>query len=333
MALDSVVEFHVVLANGTYVTASSTQQPALYWGLRGGGHANFGIVTSFVVSTVDVSAATYQFRMLSGVSDTAADALVAWQALVATSDRNVWTQLSFGKYRAGMPAFSVLVIVNGSTADADAVLASSGMLAYASPVACGKGTDNPINASGPPLPWSCDDMPYAHLHDLLGYCGLEQDRSFVAHSLYLGAGKIIDGVGAQALWDAFAASHTAPYSCVPQWADVMFDAFGGAISDVGASGTAFPHRDAMAQVQFNLNWEGGGPAPTGCLAWFESLFAAAGTILQSNASYANYPNSDLTDFGSSYFGTNYPALQKLKVDVDPTNAFTYPQAVQPPRQQ
>ncbi|KAK2604022.1 hypothetical protein N8I77_006983 [Diaporthe amygdali] len=48
-ALDNVLEYEVVLANSTIVTASENSHADLYYALRGGGN-NFGIVTSFNVN-------------------------------------------------------------------------------------------------------------------------------------------------------------------------------------------------------------------------------------------------------------------------------------------
>lgn len=46
LACDNVASYEVIIANGNTVTASATENPDLYWALRGGGN-NFGIVTKF----------------------------------------------------------------------------------------------------------------------------------------------------------------------------------------------------------------------------------------------------------------------------------------------
>lgn len=52
LALDWVAGMNVVLANGTLIHASETENKDVYWGLLGAG-SNFGVVTSYELNTFE----------------------------------------------------------------------------------------------------------------------------------------------------------------------------------------------------------------------------------------------------------------------------------------
>jgi FAD/FMN-containing dehydrogenase len=64
LAVDWIDSANVVLANGTAVTASATENKDIFWALKGAG-SNFGIVTSFQFKTfaAPTNVTVYQIRL------------------------------------------------------------------------------------------------------------------------------------------------------------------------------------------------------------------------------------------------------------------------------
>jgi hypothetical protein len=109
-------------------------------------------------------------------------------------------------------------------------------------------------------------------------------------------------------------------------ATVNFLTFGGAVSDVGPSDTAFPHRDALLEVQFLGYLQN--PTVQSIRknqAWIQGLYADVFPRLSVHGEgcYVNYCDDDLTEaqWTSRYWGANYPRLQATKRRVDPADFF------------
>src|ERR1700722_4127837 len=71
LTIDNLIEADVVLADGTFVVANTTDSPDLLWGLRGGG-GNFGVVTSFLfeahpASTVYAGPIFWELKDAAGI--------------------------------------------------------------------------------------------------------------------------------------------------------------------------------------------------------------------------------------------------------------------------
>ena len=85
LACDNVARFELVTADGEVVHASETENPDLYWGLRGGG-GNFGVVTEFEFRLHPVGTAALLVELYHA-PDHAPAALRRWRDLLADAPR------------------------------------------------------------------------------------------------------------------------------------------------------------------------------------------------------------------------------------------------------
>lgn len=142
MAVDNVLSYDVVLANGTVVTASSCSHPDLFWALRGGGGGTFGIVTQCTYAThayptSGAAGAFITIELLQEPSSLAVllDGFLDWAT--ATNAPGSGSPVSVGGYF--LPDFyapgdpnpahshmSLLLGFNGTTDQANTALASLG---------------------------------------------------------------------------------------------------------------------------------------------------------------------------------------------------------------
>ena len=94
LACDNVESYRVVTATGEVVTASATEHPELFWGLRGGG-GNFGVVTGFEFRLHDIGTRTLVVE-LDFAPDQAAAAMRAWRDLSVRAPREATYTASIG---------------------------------------------------------------------------------------------------------------------------------------------------------------------------------------------------------------------------------------------
>ncbi|KAH0913338.1 hypothetical protein HID58_036659 [Brassica napus] len=124
---------------------------------------------------------------------------------------------------------------------------------------------------------------------------------------------------------------------------LVFNPYGGKVSEVATTKTPFPHRTKLYKVQHSMNWKDPGPeAETSFLEKAKSFYSYMAPFVTKNPrhTYLNYRDLDIgvnshgpnayregEVYGRKYFGENFDRLVKVKSTVDPENFFRDEQSV------
>jgi FAD/FMN-containing dehydrogenase len=312
LTCDNLRSLVIVTAGGQALLASATQHPDLYWACRGGGAGQLGIVTSFVFNTQPASdVATY--RATWSWNDAAA-VVAAWQAWAPTAPDELFSMCDLiATDGPGGP----IVASNGQYFGSEAALQVllQPLVSAATPQSLVIRTRSFLNAT---LDWAnCSE--YARCHLVGTVPNGEVGRSdFLAKSDYVATP--LPGSGIETMIQWIAQRQTDP---ALGGGSVLMDAYGGAINRVAKNATAFVHRDQLFSVQYVAS--GSSPAD---LAWLRGFRAALGPYVSGQA-YQNYADPDLAQPNTSYYGSNYARLRRVKRRYDPTNVFRFPRSVVP----
>ena len=296
LSCDNVVSFEVVTADARTVRASATENPELYWGLRGGG-GNFGVVTDFEFALHPVAGQTIVADFWFSL-DTAPDVFRRWRDLNAEAPREATFTASVTE-KDGQP------------------MASVGLVWAGAPDA-GKSYVPALRALGEPLGERVDELSYVDLQRMDdNVMGHRFRRYWKGHYLQSMPDEAIEAYLLRGTGDG-RGEH------LP---NASLQAYGGAIAEVPDDDTAFSQRDTLFEFVTAAKWED--PAED------ESRMAAARRYAASLDSFASgaYVNV-LTDEGQAGVQRAYPPeklarLTALKDQWDPDNVFHLNQNIRP----
>ncbi|SFI94917.1 FAD/FMN-containing dehydrogenase [Nocardioides psychrotolerans] len=303
LSIDNLRSADVVLADGTFVTASENEHPDLFWALRGGG-GNFGVVTEleFDLHPVDTIYGGPMFFELN----VAEDLFKTYREWIAAAPRTMGAFPAFQiapplpfvpEDRVGEPFALLVSCFNGSDEDAEVLLQE-------------------LRAVGKPVAEHVGRMPYPALNS--AFDGL----------LPPGLQHYWKAAFQPELTDDAIAVHLEHGTQVPAMESTMhLYPIDGAVHDVAADATAFAYRGANFAPVIAGMWPD--PADNNANTEWVREYHAALEPHTSDGGYINFMAEDDQSRIRANYGPNYERLAAIKKAYDPTNLFRLNQNIAP----
>ncbi|MFN8492795.1 MAG: FAD-binding oxidoreductase [Caldilineaceae bacterium] len=303
LACDNLIGADIVTADGEFRHLSAEENSDLFWGIRGGG-GNFGIVTSFEYKLHPVGPIVMSATTLYALAD-AKQVLSAWRDFMqkaadeVTSVAFFWSIPSIEPIPSsmwGMPVVGVGAVYAGDAAEGERVLQPLRQLA--TPV---------LDLSG--------QMPFCMVQKSFDPFFPKGVHFYYNKSTDL---KRLDDEVLDALISRAHEKPTSP-SILVLWL------YGGAMSRVPVSATAFRGRDVPMLYSIDLVWDN--PADSEpYMAWARAYIKALQPY-SAGGLYTNFASDP--EAAAAAFGANHQRLVELKNKYDPQNFFRMNQNIKP----
>jgi FAD/FMN-containing dehydrogenase len=288
LTCDNVESFELVTADGRWRRASTTENPDLYWALRGGG-GNFGVVTCFVLRLHQVTPQMYGGELLFPLAG-GRQLLRDFTDWIATAPDELYVDVDLQTDAKLGPVVVFDVCYSGPQSDAERVLA-------------------PLRKLGKPLKDELAPALYVALQGSADTPGFSRFGSYVKGGLIYGlTPPIIDA--------AVGFIEQAPAGML---LNVWMQHQGGAISRIAPQDTAYWGRGSSHNLGLAGAWT---PSPEAerNVEHVRQAWAQIEPLTRGN--YINLANTDDRDSRvHAAYGDNYARLASVKKRYDPTNLF------------
>jgi FAD/FMN-containing dehydrogenase len=297
MTCDQFIRLQMVTAAGDVVYASETENPELFWALKGGG-GNFGIVTEFhcrLNRLPEIQAGWLYFPM------SAADEILrASRRLPMEASRNLATYFMLGvpsegtmipvDAKPGDRLFGVRVVYGGSAAGAEAAL-------------------KPLRSIAQPL---------ADLVTTRQFTDVQTEfDGFAAH----GKGWYMKAGQSRELSDDFITKYIEEsWKHHSYLTSQTLVTLGGAINDVDEMAAAYSSREAEWHIGIEVGYTNREEREH-IVGWTRQTYETVVPLLDLQTSYVNMFVSDLDPLEKVYGPAKYKRLRDAKTAFDPDNFF------------
>ncbi|RVU17057.1 FAD-binding oxidoreductase [Streptomyces antnestii] len=320
LTCDSLTQATLITADGKQVVADKSQNPDLFWALRGAGNGNFGVVTELRFRTHPAPQAVSAYMTWPWSKATAV--LKAWQEWGPSQPDEIWSSCHIANAVGGRPTISIAAFSLGTYRELQ------------------NAVDRLADGPGGPGPASnvfLKRRSYEESMEVYAGCsafaedaqchlpgatpgrspqGALQRETYAARSDFFD--RSISSAGIRAMFSKME-------NVAAGAGSIALTALGGAINRVDPTATAFVHRRSRMLAQYIVSWRAGTSGST-ATAWLNATHNAMRPYA-SGAAYQNYTDPTLTNWRQAYYGDATTRLAAVKKQYDPTAFFKFPQSL------
>ncbi|KAL5708329.1 cinnamyl-alcohol dehydrogenase [Ranunculus cassubicifolius] len=320
LSVDNVLDATFIDVNGKLLNRQSMGED-LFWAIRGGQGASFGVIVSWKIRLVPVPSTVTVFRVEKTLEQGATSLFFKWQNSASKFDQNLFIRTvtepitSNGKKTMRVRFESIYL---GNIQQLLAVMKTSF-------------PELGIQAS------DCTEMPWVNTNLFMAWLTGQPltillNRAQQSKNYFKGKSDFVKQAisvsNLETLWTKMMAEDISPM--------IIAEPLGGKMAEVSESATPFPHRAGnLYNIQYFISWSDGS-ASTRYLDSMKRLYSNMTPYVSKSprAVYINYKDLDLgankgvnTSYsearvwGEKYFKGNFARLASVKSKVDPGNFF------------